>query len=39
MTDYQFRKLLRMVLEILKGCEDLNQAIEKLKELSENDED
>lgn len=33
MTDYQFKKLLEMVLEILKGSESKEQAIEKIEAL------
>ena len=33
MTDLQFIKILRMVLMILEGCKDLDDAKGKIKEL------
>ena len=33
MTDKQFDKILKMVLMILDGCENIEQAKEKVKEL------
>ena len=36
MTDRQMYTLLKMVLEILDGCEDLDQAKEKIKALLDN---
>ena len=33
MTDYQFKKLLEMVIEILKGSKDKEEAIEKIEAL------
>jgi hypothetical protein len=33
MTDYQFKKLLEMVLEILKGSKDKEEAVEKIEAL------
>ena len=35
MTDYQFKKLLEMVLEILKGSNDKDEAIKKIEALKE----
>ena len=35
MTDKQFDKILKMVSMILDGCEDLDEAKAKIKELSE----
>lgn len=35
MTDLQFLKLLRMVLMILDGCKDLDDAKSKIRELIE----
>ena len=35
MTDKQFDKIMTMVSMILDGCEDLEEAKEKIKELSE----
>ena len=34
MTDFQFKKIMAMVLEILKSSKDLNEAIEKVEKLS-----
>lgn len=36
MTDFQFKKLLQMVLEILKSSKDLPEAIKKIENLLEN---
>lgn len=36
MTDFQFRKILQMVLEILKSSKDLSEAIKKIENLLEN---
>ena len=33
MTDLQFNKLFEMVLMILDGCKDLDEAKEKIKKL------
>ena len=33
-TDFQLRTILKMVLEILRGCKDLPDAIQKLEELT-----
>lgn len=33
MTDYQFKKLLQMVLQILEDSEDIETAKEKIKAL------
>ena len=33
MTDLQFNKLFEMVLMILDGCKDLDEATEKIKKL------
>lgn len=35
MTDYQFRKLIQMVLEILKCSKDKEEAIKKIEALLE----
>ena len=35
MTDFQFRKILEMLLEILEGCENIDEAKEKVKALLE----
>lgn len=35
MTDKQFDKILKMVSMILDGCNDLDEAKAKIKELSE----
>ena len=35
MTDKQFDKILKMVLMILDGCNDIEEAKEKVKELLE----
>ena len=36
MTDKQMSLILKMILEILEGCKDLNEAKEKIKELLDN---
>ena len=36
MTDFQFKKILQMVLEILKSSKDLPEAIKKIENLLEN---
>lgn len=36
MTDRQMYTLLKMILEILDGCENLEQAKEKIKALLDN---
>ena len=33
MTDFQFRKLLKMVLLIAEGCKDKDELIQKLKDI------
>lgn len=33
MTDYQFKALLKMVLEILRSSKDITEAIKKITEL------
>ena len=33
MTDYQFKTLLRMILELLENSKDIPEAIEKVKAL------
>ena len=38
MTDYQFKTILKMVLEILESCKDVEEAKEKVKALLEKDE-
>ena len=35
MTDKQFEKILKMVGMILDGCKDLDEAKEKVKEMTE----
>ena len=39
MTDKQFNKILLMFSMILDGCDDLEEAKEKVKELLEENED
>lgn len=34
MTDKQFNKVLKMILLILEGCKDIEEAKEKIKGLS-----
>lgn len=34
MTDYQFEKLLEMVLKIIQSCSSLDEAIEQVKSLT-----
>ena len=34
MTDFQFKKLMEMILEILKSSSDLDDAIEKVEKFS-----
>lgn len=36
MTDFQFKKLLEMILMILEGSETKEEAIEKIKALIDN---
>lgn len=36
MTDYQFETLLKMILEIVKGCETKEEAVNKIQELLNN---
>ena len=36
MTDKQMSLIIKMILEILEGCNDLEQAKEKIKALLEN---
>ena len=38
MTDYQFRTILKMVLEILESCKDVEDAKDKVKALLEKDD-
>lgn len=33
MTDYQFQTILKMILEILDNCKDVEEAKEKVKAL------
>lgn len=33
MTDFQFKKLLQMILQILEDCESIEEAREKIKAL------
>ena len=35
MTDFQFKKILEMVLEILKGADNKEEAIKKIEALLE----
>lgn len=35
MTDYQFRAIVKMILEILNGCETIQEAQKKIAELLE----
>ena len=37
MTDFQFRKLLAMVLTILKKSDNLEDAIKEIEKLAENE--
>ena len=36
MTDKQLNLIIKMILEILEGCDDLEQAKERIKALLEN---
>lgn len=36
MTDKQMSLMIKMILEILEGCKDLNEAKAKIKELLDN---
>ncbi|MDY2987725.1 MAG: hypothetical protein SOR77_08845 [Peptoniphilus sp.] len=38
MTDFQFKTLLKMVLEILEGAENIEEAKQKVKALLEENE-
>ncbi len=38
MTDYQFKTLLKMVLDILESSEDIESAKERVKKLLEDEE-
>lgn len=38
MTDYQFKTILKMVLDILGSSEDIDEAREKVKKLIEDEE-
>ena len=33
MTDYQFKKIIQMVLSILKKCNSLDEAIKEIEDL------
>ena len=33
MTDYQFDRILNMILMILEGCNDIEEAKEKIKKI------
>ncbi len=33
MTDYQFKTLLKMILDILKNSNDIQEAVEKIQKL------
>lgn len=35
MTDFQFKKLLQMVLEIIKNCDTKDEAVKKIESLLE----
>jgi hypothetical protein len=37
MTDFQYRQIVRLLLEILKGSKDLQEAIGKLENLLKED--
>ena len=39
MTDFQFRKILQMVLSILERSRDLQDAIEQIRKLMKKDEE
>lgn len=38
MTDYQFKTLLKMVLDILDGSQNIEEATEKVKKLLSDEE-
>ncbi len=38
MTDFQFRAIIKMVLEILKSSKDIQEAVNKVSNLLEKDE-
>lgn len=38
MTDFQFKTILKMVLDILKSSEDIDEAIEKVEKLLKEEE-
>lgn len=33
MTDFQFRKIVQMILEIVKSCESIDEAVKKIEAL------
>lgn len=39
MTDFQFKTLLKMVLDILKSSKDIDEAVEKVENLLNGDQD
>lgn len=38
MTDFQFKTILKMVLDILKSSKDIDEAIEKVEKLLKEEE-
>lgn len=37
MTDFQFKKLVQMILEIVKSCGSVDEAVKKIESLLEKD--
>lgn len=37
MTDFQFKKLVQMILEIVKSCGSIDEAVKKIESLLEKD--
>lgn len=35
MSDWQFKNIIKMVIDVLKGCKDINEAIAKLEKYLE----
>ncbi len=35
MTDFQFKKIVQMILEIVKGCGSIDEAVKKIEALLE----
>ena len=36
MTDFQFKKLVQMILEIVKSCGSIDEAVKKIETLLDN---